>query len=707
MKKQDAILLIPFASLLFSCSLDRSSSSLQSVDSSKAFSSTDEVSPSESVSEASSIPIVNGGFELGSYEGWSNSGAAFNDALDVSSGTNKNLFIEGNFYLNGEYNGLQSTGYLISSPFTLEGTPYVNFKLGGAANKSKCYVALTDVEGNEIAAISNESFDSSHPSYALHRLSLKAPSKYLGKEVRLKLIDNDDSDTPYGALLFDDLQLGYAEKEEGSMLADANRYEERNKPASYGIYRPTYHFAPSIGWMNDPNGFHFSSRGAELFYQHYPFNPSWVSMYWGHAHSKDLIKWEDDPIALAPDESYDNEGVFSGGAIDEEGKTTLLYTCVSSGKQQQAIATSEDNIHFSKASKNPVISSALVPDNGLVSDFRDPCFIKEGDDYYALIGNKLKTSGGQLLLYKASSALGPYSYVGTVYQSEVTGGGLFECPDYETIDGQGVLITSPQFLSSSKLGYYQNIHSCTYQLGTLDFANGSFEGESKDELVEFDKGFDFYAATASKDDKGRTIMVAWMNMWSRNYPSAVEGYAGSLTLPRALSYHDGHVYQSPIEEIENYRVNEQKLDDFALDGSSKDVPSFKGKTKEISFELDVSKMLSGKSGIRFYEGDGYYMELGYDKEMGLLYLDRSNMPISLNGGNSASGSDGIRYSEILDPSKPIKIRMFLDNSSAEIFVNDGYFTLTSTCYPKEGQDGVSFFGNAGFASLLSYDLEVS
>lgn len=83
------------------------------------------------------------------------------------------------------------------------------------------------------------------------------------------------------------------------------------------------------------------------------------------------------------------------------------------------------------------------------------------------------------------------------------------------------------------------------------------------------------------------------------------------------------------------------------------------------------------------------------------------MPIALNGGNSASGNDHIRYSEILDPSKPIKIRMFLDNSSAEIFVNDGYFTLTSTCYPKEGQDGVSFFGNAGFASLLSYDLEVS
>ncbi len=688
MKKQVSLFLIPFASMLLSCSNGAQSSASSS-------------------QEASAI--VNGDFELGSFSGWTSQGTAFEDAIDVNSGDKKRLFIEGQWYLNGEYNDLTATGSLLSDPFTLGEDRCVNFKLGGAANKEKCYVALTDVEGKEIAAISNDAYDPDHPSYALHRLCLKAPSKYANRLVRLKIVDNDDTASDYGAVLFDDLKLGYAESEEGGLLADANRYLERNKPTSSGVYRPTYHFAPSLGWMNDPNGFHFSSRGAELFYQHYPYDASWGSMHWGHAHSEDLIKWEDDPIALAPDESYDCDGVFSGGAIYEDGKTTLLYTAVSPGKQQQAIASSTDGIHFSKSDKNPVISSIKSPEDGLVSDFRDPAFMKVGDAYYALLGSKLKTSGGQVVLYKASSVEGPYEYVGDVYSSQITGGGLFECPDYEEVDGQGILITSPQFLSSSEMGEYQNIHSCTYQLGALDFASASFEGEKKDELVEFDKGFDFYAATCSKDSKGRTILVAWMNMWSRPYPSASEGYAGSLTLPRSLSFHDGHIYQSPVEEIENYRKNEARLDDFSLDGNSLDASSFAGRRKEISFELDVSALSSGKSGVRFFSNGANYMELGFDKSTGLLYLDRRKMSIQMDGGNSASGQDGIRYAKIDDPSNPIKIRMFLDNSSVEAFVNDGLFTMTSTCYPGENEGGVTFFSESAssFSNLLSYDLEVS
>jgi len=43
-------------------------------------------------------------------------------------------------------------------------------------------------------------------------------------------------------------------------------------------------------------------------------------MHWGHAKSKDFIRWEYLPAALAPDQDYDNFGVFSGGAIEANGK---------------------------------------------------------------------------------------------------------------------------------------------------------------------------------------------------------------------------------------------------------------------------------------------------------------------------------------------------------------------------------------------------
>lgn len=89
-------------------------------------------------------------------------------------------------------------------------------------------------------------------------------------------------------------------------------------------------------------------------------------MYWGHVKSKDLVNWEHLPPALAPGETYDKDGCFSGSAIEKDDKLYLMYTGnVWTGenydeelKQVQALAISEDGIHFEKLSENPVITEA-------------------------------------------------------------------------------------------------------------------------------------------------------------------------------------------------------------------------------------------------------------------------------------------------------------------------------------------------------------
>ena len=84
-------------------------------------------------------------------------------------------------------------------------------------------------------------------------------------------------------------------------------------------YRPQIHFSPKEGWMNDPNGMVYYNNQYHLYFQYYPNSSVWGPMHWGHATSKDLVHWQEQPIALYPDSlGY----IFSGSVVADSNNTS-------------------------------------------------------------------------------------------------------------------------------------------------------------------------------------------------------------------------------------------------------------------------------------------------------------------------------------------------------------------------------------------------
>src|SRR5215212_342365 len=76
--------------------------------------------------------------------------------------------------------------------------------------------------------------------------------------------------------------------------------------------RPIFHVTSPAQWINDPNGPIFHKGYYHLFYQLDPFTDRGGVKYWGHVRSRDLAKWEQLPIAIAPSGDRNEETIWSG-----------------------------------------------------------------------------------------------------------------------------------------------------------------------------------------------------------------------------------------------------------------------------------------------------------------------------------------------------------------------------------------------------------
>lgn len=646
-------------------------------------------------------------FETGDLSQWKSTGDAFEVTEEETYSDNRRFYLpDGQYHVVGN---LKNKGTLTSPFFTITNSGYISFLLSYANEENHTYVSVLDEARNEIERTYNQYYNEPYQTETYVRYNLDF-TEYMGQKVAIQLVD----DSTTSLLNFDGLVISISDDELIDFLDDTNvrlgiaRAKDMKEAAdlytklnAWKIDEETrfdYHLTGQIGWINDPNGFSYMNDQIHLFYQHHPYSTSWGPMHWGHATSDDFVKWRYEKTALAPDQDYDSAGAFSGSAIELNNQYYLLYTGASDEGQVQALATSLDGINFEKYDHNPVIGASLLPPNTSTTDFRDPKMFKRNDWIYAILSVRHTNSiYSSLLLYKTRDMLN-WQYAGRPFSNSAQYadklGIMLECPDFITVDGQDMILVSPQSVTN-----HRNSDGNVYITGSMNWDTGVLENVNYEVIKEIDAGFDFYAPTTMTHPDGRIVMVAWMAGWNRTPVTSQFGYAGAQTFPRQLNYIDGQLIQTPVEEITHYYQNSITFDTMVTNKLTH-YARLDGRVKDIAVEFIPG---SGQTGLSIFD-DGSSNGVKVYYHDGYVYLDRTLLN---NGYFPSEVKHNLTRVEAPLVEGKVKLRLLLDKYSLEVFVSGGCGVMTATVMTNESNHQVALYADENTTmTFQSHDLVI-
>jgi beta-fructofuranosidase len=444
-------------------------------------------------------------------------------------------------------------------------------------------------------------------------------------------------------------------------------------------HRPRYHLVPPPSWINDPKPF-FWDGVYHVFFQYCPGVPYSARKHWGHAVSRDLARWRELPVALAPTPGGpDAGGCWTGCVVEDRGRFHILYTGVPHltrphFDQVQCLATSADLVTWEKYAGNPVIPASQKP-RGFGDTFRDPQAWREEDAWYCIIGGNLPEGDDQFkhgapFLYRSPDLI-HWEYLHPLYVGPAA---RDECPDFYPLDGprgrKWVLLSSRRETAWA-IGDYADHRFTPETTGTAD-----------DRL--------YYAAKTLLDDggsgvgrgaqPGRRILFGWVREDRPREAYVAAGWSGTFALPRVLSIlPDGTLGQEPVPELEALRGARRGFGSFAL-GPGKD---------EIALEVpggDCSEVL-----VRFAPNEAKAFGLAVQGSDEILY-DRERQALA---GRPLS----------LGPDDALTVRVFVDRSVIEVFAHGRVCkTLRTYHQPGDNLDVIRLLARGGTATVESLDV---
>lgn len=417
-------------------------------------------------------------------------------------------------------------------------------------------------------------------------------------------------------------------------------------------HRPQFHFTSRRGWLNDPNGLVFHGGEWHLFYQHNPFGWGWGNMHWGHAVSRDLVRWEELPIAIAPPRFGD--WAFSGSAVVDEGNTSgwgtkekppLVAAWTSTGRGECISYSTDAGRTWTEFDGNPVVKHRG----------RDPRLLwhAASKQWVMAVYDEEPTPGKKGEVRDVAFYTSPDLKAWT-YRSRISG--YFECPDLFELPVDGDRTVTKWVLHGA---------DGRYALGTFDGREFRPDGPKR----QLWHGRFYAAQTFSNAPGGRRVQIGWAN--GVTFPGMP--FNQQMNLPVELTLRttpDGvRMFAAPVKELETLRGNRTPIDRPMIRSGDPALTLAKGELAEMRVELDVS------------QAKGFEFRL-------------RGAPLTWDAAKNE-----LMCGDVAAPLKPIdgkvSLHVFQDRGSVEVFANGGAVAICAKAIPADDQKSVELLVKDG------------
>jgi Beta-fructosidases (levanase/invertase) len=458
-------------------------------------------------------------------------------------------------------------------------------------------------------------------------------------------------------------------------------------------YRATYHFTTPDKWMNDPQRPLFFNGAYHFYYLYNQDYPKGNGTAWRQAVSTDLVHWKDEGVAI-PKYTQKSGDIWTGSSVIDTqntagfGKGAIVAIVTQPpangrGQEQFLWYSTDKGKTFKSYSDQPVL-----PNPG-VKDFRDPKLIWDGQAHKWVL---LLAEGTKIGFYE-SRDLKSWRYTGGFFTQNI---GIVECPDLFRMranDG-----TVKWVLGSSANGKAAGLPN-TYAYWTGHYDGKSFVPDQA-EPQWLDHGFDWYAGVTfakgfSDAPTSERYALAWMNNWDypNNTPTLKAGFNGMDSVVRQikLNKQSNNTYSlisQPVAALSHLTASTDRLKSIRVNGSK----TLDQKGSAYQLDADIAWSDAKNIGLRLRESADKrrHIDVGVFTQGRYSYVNRA-----FTGQPDPSGN----YLESRAPfdtdKKHVHLKVLVDQTSIEVFVDDGLITYSDEVFPRLTDQGISLFSQGG------------